>query len=547
MQNYCEKLGIGPGSDPERVRQLVNLRIREIQPLLNSTDKKVREAAEEELRELFEVRRTNSERTKKTPEDKLEAAMGRETNPDRIRRPANFIHLNGRATSHVRDEIRNTTKAVDSVLGITSFQYDLLDRLVKVIYQHVGTISYTYDAIGNREGIAYPNGETIRYTYYPNNWLREVISGSNKTTFEYDKVGRLVKKALPNGVVVTHTYSASGRLTDLRATDAHNSLLYASSYQRDPIGNCLVHEIQTNASTKLVRCCYDPLYRLIEVKGSDGSIFKYQYDRLGNRLLTRYSLPSGKESVINRLGESLAHLGFGLRRIKYTYDTRGFLMKANDVEFVYDEEGNIVEKQNNGNTVRYVYDGENRLIKVQYSGGAESCFQYDALGNRVYKKDRDGAVRYYAYDGHNLIVELTDRRQAVASYTHDLGIDRPISVTTDGKTFYYLYDRVGSVIALTDAEGKVVCEYEYDVWGTVLKEVETLHQPFRFIGRELDKDSGLYYLRRRYYDPSLGRYISQSPSPGNPTNPQSLNKYSYALNNPVTLTDHSGIEPTKCN
>jgi RHS repeat-associated protein len=99
---------------------------------------------------------------------------------------------------------------------------------------------------------------------------------------------------------------------------------------------------------------------------------------------------------------------------------------------------------------------------------------------------------------------------------------------------------LGSTRKVTDATGSVIASYRYDAFGAVYTSTGSLSGDFLFAGEQSDKGTGLVYLRARYYDPSTGRFISKDPFGGFATIPASLNKYVYACNNPVNLTDPTG-------
>ena len=93
---------------------------------------------------------------------------------------------------------------------------------------------------------------------------------------------------------------------------------------------------------------------------------------------------------------------------------------------------------------------------------------------------------------------------------------------------------------VVDESGKIVNRYQYDEWGNILHQEEGLKNPIRYSGEYYDEESGLYYLRARYYDPSTGRFISRDSYEGQLTNPLSLNLYTYCYNNPLKYIDPSG-------
>ena len=103
----------------------------------------------------------------------------------------------------------------------------------------------------------------------------------------------------------------------------------------------------------------------------------------------------------------------------------------------------------------------------------------------------------------------------------------------------YHTDGLGSVRALTNASGAVSATYRTDEYGLPTAGTGSSSQPFGFTGEPRDA-TGLTYLRARYYDPSLGRFLSRDTWPGGPNAPQTQNRYAYANNNPTTNTDPSG-------
>jgi len=109
---------------------------------------------------------------------------------------------------------------------------------------------------------------------------------------------------------------------------------------------------------------------------------------------------------------------------------------------------------------------------------------------------------------------------------------------------YYLTNSHGDVTKLVDANsGYVLNSYEYDIWGNPRQDAltqEEMSNPFRYAGEVFDAESGMIYLRARYYDPSVGRFISEDTYKGQVDNPLSLNRYTYVLNNPLRYWDPSG-------
>jgi RHS repeat-associated protein len=117
---------------------------------------------------------------------------------------------------------------------------------------------------------------------------------------------------------------------------------------------------------------------------------------------------------------------------------------------------------------------------------------------------------------------------------------KPLARKINGKYYYYLYNGHGDVVKIVDESGNIVNRYKYDEWGNILEETEEIENPIRYAGEYFDEESGMYYLRARYYDPVTGRFISKDSYEGTLTNPLSMNLYTYCYNNPLRYIDPSG-------
>jgi RHS repeat-associated protein len=117
--------------------------------------------------------------------------------------------------------------------------------------------------------------------------------------------------------------------------------------------------------------------------------------------------------------------------------------------------------------------------------------------------------------------------------------DEHLAVLRGTITSYYEQDGLESVTSLTTSSGSIAQSYNYDSFGNTISSSGSLTNFFRYTGREFDSESGLYFYRARYYDPSSGRFLSEDPIRfrGGP------NFYAYVRDNPVNFTDPSGLCP----
>jgi RHS repeat-associated protein len=129
----------------------------------------------------------------------------------------------------------------------------------------------------------------------------------------------------------------------------------------------------------------------------------------------------------------------------------------------------------------------------------------------------------------------------VVEYTWDAE-GNPVSMTKSGATYYYHLNGHGDVTALTDANRATVAQYQYDAWGNIISYSGTMKDvnPYRYAGYRYDKETGLYYLMARYYDPGVGSFTTRDTFHGFDEDPSSINQYVYTANNPVMRIDASG-------
>jgi RHS repeat-associated protein len=243
------------------------------------------------------------------------------------------------------------------------------------------------------------------------------------------------------------------------------------------------------------------------VTGPDGNA-TYGYDPVGNRT----SKVAGATT-------------------SYTYDRADGILTAGATSFSVNANGNTTAK----GADTFIYDQPNRLKTATVSGTAET-YAYDGDGTRFSRQIGSGSpIRYVSDVNRGLPVAVDD---GTRKYVYGLGL----AYAVNGSSLeVYHTDRLGSIRALTDATGSVSATYRTDEWGTVTAQTGSSTQPFGFTGEPRDA-TGLTYLRARYYDPALGRFLSRDPWPGTPSSCQTLNRYVYGGNNPATFGDPSGLK-----
>ena len=415
-------------------------------------------------------------------------------------------------------------ESVTDSRGITTFAYDQRGRLIERIDPNGSFISYAYDPRGNRIVVNSPFLSTT-YSYDDLNRLQTVIdpNGGN-TTYNYDNMGNRKRVAYPNGIITYYTYDVLNRLTQLENMRSGTGLISSYTYTLGPVGNRL--RIQENTG-RTVDYTYDELYRLVKEDIFDpllgNETISYIYDPVGNRL-----------SRSNSSGTAA-----------YTYDANDRLLSENGITYTYDNNGSLLTRTDALGTITYTYDYESRLVSVQTQDMAIQ-YTYDVDGIRV-GYTVNGVFTDYLVDKNRHYAQVLEEKDIngslVASYVY--GSDLIKTEKSFGPA-YYLYDGQGSVRHLIDENDLLTDSYTYEGFGALSEHVGTSSNPYLFRGEQFDSQTGLYYLRARYYHPGIGRFLTADLASANQFEPQTLHRYIYALNNPGNRVDPSGQFSTVC-
>jgi RHS repeat-associated protein len=405
------------------------------------------------------------------------------------------------------DDVGNRTEMVDAT-GTTTYDYDALDRLSTVTFPGSRAVGYTYDAVGNRASITYPGGsDSVDYDYDEAGNLVSVTDwNSDETTYDYDDVGLLEHANLPNGVVGTYTYDNADRLTGIHWVKGANTLAFVD-YTLDDVGNRTQRVDGLGTHTY----AYDDLYRLTSVTYPGPDDLDYTYDAVGNRL-----------TLVDANGTT-----------DYAYDAADRLTSmdppsASPVTYSWDDNGNLTARGSDS----FAWDAEDRMTSATVSS-VTTTFSYNGDGLRDSLTVNSNTTTF-TWDVNTSISQVLDDED----FRYVYGLGRVAQVGTDAN--YYLADGLGSTMALTDDTGAVIDTYDYDVFGGERGSTGSQDNDFTFAGEQRDESTGLQYLRARYYDLEVGRFISRDSFPGVLHNPSSQNRFSYAHNAPTILTDASG-------
>ncbi|MEM6964340.1 MAG: RHS repeat-associated core domain-containing protein [Bacteroidota bacterium] len=356
-----------------------------------------------------------------------------------------------------------------------TFNYDDLNRITSTIYDG-RTVQYGYDKNSNVTQITYPNNNLVEYTYDDNDRMKTVKwNGIQQAEYFYLLDGRIDHADLANGVTTEYFYDAAGRIDSLVTKEGANII----------------------------------------------AAYGFDLDKLGNHKLESKTEPFGYASLASSTDNPT-----------YNLDRNEILTGAGNT-FTHDNNGNMKTVIGN-KSLNYTWDAHDMLTAI--SGDFSATYEYDGLGHRRVAT-RNGVTRKYTLDilgMSRILLEEDDNGNVQNYYIYGLGmISR---VKPNGDTRYYHYDFRGSTIAMTDENGTITHQYAYDEFGRTLQSTEEDNNPFQYVGGfgVMQEEGGLLFMRARYYDMDIGRFLSEDPI-------WSDNLYAYAGNNPITNFDPDGL------
>ena len=478
--------------------------------------------------------------------------------------------------SYSFDAVSQLTSASDS-RSAYAYTFDNLGRVTTV--DNAGTtgspnvvLTNTFDAAGNRIGVSATIDGTADF----------------KNTSQFDALNRMTRleqtgQTGGNSVAdkrVDLSYKADGRFgTIARYEDAAATLLVATTaYSWDGAGR-LTNLDHTKGTTNLANYSwtFDSANRVTQFSSPDGTS-DYTYDSTGQLTGATHSFQTDESYAFDANGNRT--------NTGYQTGTNNQLLSDGTYDYLYDAEGNRTKKTDisTGDWVEYSWDHRNRLTNLTFkdSQGAVTKtaeYTYDVSNRRIAKsvdENGDGSIdraERYIYDRSGksdpatgvplddivLIYEDADGDGPGPStlgprLLHGPAADQVFAQeTASGQVFWALADNQGTVrdVAQYDEstdETTIVEHIRYDSFGNVTAVEDASGQPstldsgpwtlFFYTGREWDPDADLYYYRARWYDPAVGRFISEDPL-GFLAGDTHIQR--YVGNSPVDFRDPSGL------
>jgi len=489
-----------------------------------------------------------------------------------------------------------------------TFSYDRLGRKTQRVDSGPnlsGTYTWTYDQNNQPGMLTGRSGGGLVDTYQYDSYGR--LESSNHNTdgktyslgYQYDAFGRLTQSTSPEGFKALRDYSAQGYQVRTRGNMAQNTqVLWALGKQQDNIRGEFTHQLMGNGV--VTRQTFDAIGNITHIRSgrlsSTSSVTNlsgdiqnlgYQYDSVGNLRYRESKRTDMNGTPLESLTETLTYdalnrldvsTGTGTYRRNYGYDALGNLTFREDKEnsssanrdlgalayenvrnagphavtaaggklYSYDLYGNMTQR----GTETLTYDIFNKPTRI--AGASTSDFYYDA-DHQLYKQVVDGVTTVYLGN-----VEIVREGLTTTVNTYVDGVQhRNVNngANAGGYEYFYLHrDHLGSVEAISNRLGNFHSRMSFDAWGNRQQDNWTRGNPTvnysytkqGYTGHEQLDAHKLVHMQGRVYDPALGRFLSADPMVQSPYNTQSYNRYSYVFNNPLSFTDPSGYESTRC-
>jgi len=445
-----------------------------------------------------------------------------------------------------------TTKITSSVSETRNTSFDEMGHLLTSEQRTDGEIypfEYTYNLSGALIEEKYPSGRVVKNTLNSDGELTQVQSKKNATqgfftyanSFAYNAAGAVTKMQLGNGRWETATYDTERlQVTQigLGVTDSTQNLLklefkYNTPSTADNNGSMREQKItvptvgNNPGFTATQTYTYDDLNRLESATEtiSSSQTWKqtFSLDRYGNR---RFNTSGSNTTTLGSCSEAICNP---------TISTSNNRLTSSGYD--YDENGALIE---NAAGERFGYDAENHQTKFFASTNSgstpDATYHYDGEGKRV-KKIVSDEVTVFVYDASG---------QLVAEYATQIE-------TTEAEVSYLTTDHLGSPRIITDETGAITSRKDFAPFGEETAGSDrTSHGEYGepnirqdYTSYEKDDESGLEYAQARYYSSGHGRFTSVDPLTASVSirNPQTFNRYSYALNSPYKFTDPLGLLP----
>lgn len=401
--------------------------------------------------------------------------------------------------------------------GTSSYTYDSYGELTTSTNGAGATVGYTYDSAGNVTSITYPGqSATLVRGFDQANRLANIKDfGGNSTTFGYDHDSALTSTVYPDGVTVANTLNNAEQLTGTTATKASTALL-TLGYGRDNAGQISTQTVAGSTQT----FGYTSREQLGSTTGGatgTGGTAAFVMDAADHPTtvgtVTQTFDAAGQQCWSITSAVTTPTCGtVPSGATTYTFDGVGERTKTTPAT---------------GTASTYTYNQARELTTATTTTGT-GTYSYNGAGLRISKTVAGTTTKYTWDQANNLLSDGTS--------TYIYGPDgNPLEQTSTAGTYYFVHDQVGSTRALLDSTGVVAGSYTYTAYGSAAH-TGTANSILQYTGQYLDTETGLYYLRARYYDPTTAQFLTIDPLLTKTGTP-----YAYLSGNPTNDSDPTGM------
>jgi RHS repeat-associated protein len=412
--------------------------------------------------------------------------------------------------------------------GSQHFTYDAAGRVVQHEHRFDGvaaarTVSYEFDLLGRELAMVHGDGTRIERVLSANGWIRAIPGILDDVT--YNARGMPTRVQYANGVITDIQYTdGPGRVNSQRTVGPHGQVMEDITFSYDQLHMLLAQTDTATGGTGAHSFEYDPLYQLRRATSDEGAgAVARQYDYVDHYNLTRFDE-----------GGSVLHYDDAAHPYRVAGITNG---AAPRFDTAFDANGNLLSLP--GKT--FAYNAKHELQRFQSDAGVVAEYRYDHDGRRISKvvDDGQGVVVRTLFIGRD-----ADIRDGAPTYYVYLGDLRVALIRAAGTTFVHS-NYLGSTAFFSDAAGVRIAAIAWRPFGNLASSSGAVD--LRTFGTHpFDTESGLYYMRRRYYAPEVGRFITPDPlalyQPQNVMDrPRALHPYAYTGNDPLNNADPEGL------
>jgi RHS repeat-associated protein len=380
------------------------------------------------------------------------------------------------------------------------------------------------------------------YTYDAQKRLTTIRTPLDTTSFAYNSDNLVMADTLRAGLVETRAYTSSHVLSD-----------------RSYVGASVVDSVLGRWYQS------DSLARLVQRGDTTRFYQTYGYDATGRLNSWIKKARGGTPSCVNQDGWGYVCSGTidtTKQIVTPTYDAVGNpsdlgatltsgnrLTAFNGVTMSYDADGFMLTRQvGSTSTDSFVWDDFGRLVTVTRTvpSGSTTTYTYDGFGRRIKKviTGTGATTVQYLWDGDQIALEMDATGATTQTYAYYPGVDQPRSVAVAGQTYFMSTETDGTINGLIRKSDKaIVAQYAYTPWGELERDSDFVASgihvnSLRWKGLSYDRETGLNYVRARYYDPKTRRFISEDPIGLE----GGINEYQFASGDPINHSDPTGLD-----